>query len=89
MTVRTHTFNGRKYKIEMSGNLDGWCDQYKMGDNQRYITIMAKEGTRNELETIVHESLHACNWRASEQSVEMTAHDIARFLWRLGYRVHK
>lgn len=47
---------------------------------------MRDMGTRIGLETLIHESLHACNWKASEENVTQTAHDIARFLWRLGYR---
>jgi hypothetical protein len=86
MKVRTATFNGRKYKFEMDGRLDGWCDQFKLCESQRHITIMVKERTQNELVTIIHESLHASDWRASEDSVDRTSTEIGRLLWRLGYR---
>jgi hypothetical protein len=85
MTVRTHTFNGRKYKITI-GKMDGLCDTY---NKERELVVMADLETKAGLETAIHESLHACSWPASEDTVTVTASDIARFLWRLGYRVHK
>ena len=82
--VKTATFNGRKYDFELTGALDGCCDQYS--DRGRSIMIMVKPYTRTELETIIHESLHAGNWVASEENVAQAAEDIARLCWRLGYR---
>ncbi len=82
--VRTATFNGRKYNIDMAGKLDGFCDQYSR--NGRNIVIMAKPCTCNELETLIHEGLHACNWATSEDNIQQSSEDISRFLWRLGYR---
>ena len=83
MTVRTHTFNGRKYKITI-GQRDGLCDTY---NKERELIVLTDPKTRAGLETAIHEALHASRWPASEGTVEITAHDIARFLWRLGYRI--
>lgn len=47
---------------------------------------MEELDTAAGLETAVHEALHACNWLKSEAKVTETAHDVAGFLWRLGYR---
>lgn len=80
--VKTHTFNGRKHNIIVQ-ELDGFCDTFKL---ERTMLISCDLDTRVGLETAIHESLHACNWRATESSVTNTAYDIARFLWRLGYR---
>ena len=80
--MNTHTFNGRTYKITI-GDLDGLCDTY---NKERELIIMADLSTRNGLETAIHESLHALKWSASEGTVEVSAHDLARFLWRLNYR---
>lgn len=38
------------------------------------------------LEVIIHEFLHAADWSKDEEWVERVAADLARFLWRLGYR---
>jgi len=84
--VRTHTFNGRKYKIDIGdGHTDGLCDQYATGDS-RYLVSMAAPHTRNELITIIHESLHASNWAETESVVDRVSDEIGRLLWRLGYK---
>ena len=81
--MKSHTFNGRKHTIDI-GRMDGWCDQYK---KQFFIHICRDDtDSRAFMETCIHEALHACNWKASEESVTQTAYDLARFLWRLGYR---
>ena len=80
--MKTHTFCGRKYKIELDP-IDGWCDQRKM---MQQVWLMRDLKTKAGLETAIHEGLHACHWNASEENVTQTAYDIARFLWRLNYR---
>ncbi len=39
-----------------------------------------------ELEVIIHECLHAADWSKDEEWVEAAGADIARVLWRLGWR---
>ena len=85
--VKTHRFHGREYKIVFSERLDGICDQYKL--NQREIFIMTKPHTKDELITIIHESLHAENWAATESVVGRVSREIGSLLWRLGYRLRK
>ena len=88
MTVRTHVFNGRRYLIDVLGPVDGFTEQYTM-DHIRSIIITVAPGTKNELETYIHESLHAENWAATEKVVSRVGKEIADFLWRLGYRKTK
>ena len=83
--VRTHTFNGRRYKIDLVGyKLDGMIEAFALKDRMMYI--MAEAGTKLELETLIHESLHAENWAETEKVVSRVGKEIADFLWRLGYR---
>ena len=85
--VKTYKFNGRKYNIYIyPDGLDGLCDQYQTKKNERDIIISADPATKNGLITLIHESLHAENWRAPEKSVDRTSKEIGEFLWRLGYR---
>ena len=92
MTVKTHVFMGRKYTIHFDqpdgscDNIDGSCDQYKAGPEGLEMTILVDLMTFNGLETTIHEALHACNWRKGEGDVTRAGNDIARFLWRLGWR---
>lgn len=41
------------------------------------------------MDTIIHEALHCIRPELDEQAVADTATDIARLLWRLGYRIDK
>jgi hypothetical protein len=81
--VKTHTFNGRVYKIVIDGPMDGQCTQYKP---EYEIWIMAPLEERKGLITAIHEALHACDWRANEARVDQISTEIGSFLWRLGYR---
>lgn len=40
------------------------------------------------MEIAIHEGTHACFWDIDEEAIAEAAHDVARFLWNLGYR-HK
>ena len=82
--LKTHTFNGVQFDVDLAGPVDGLVDNPKGG--RPSMVICADLDTRRGLEACVHESLHACHFLKSEESVERTARDIARFLWRLGYR---
>jgi len=81
--VLTHTFCGRKYHIDLD-ELDGLTDQ--QDDGKQWLHILRGLDSRVGLETAVHEALHACDWKSREAEVASTAKDVARFLWRLGYR---
>ena len=81
--VKTHTFNGRKYKI-VTEMRDGDCDTYAM--NERFLCVYADMNTRNGLVTLIHESLHAENWAETEAVVDRVSKEIGTLLWRLGYR---
>lgn len=84
MNVRTHTFNGRKYKIEIGEErLDGFCDQYK---DEKILSIWVDLDTKNGLITAIHEAMHAVNWAKNEKTVDSCSVDIGNFLWRLGFR---
>ncbi len=83
MAIKSHSFHGRKYLIDI-GPCDGLCNTHTC---EREIHIFKDLNTRGGLETAIHEALHASQWPASEESVERTAYDIARFLWRLNYRL--
>lgn len=84
MTVKTATFNKTLYHVILD-DLDGNADT----DTKFWLIIERDLNKKIGLETAIHEALHACNWHASEELVEMTARDIARFLWRLGFRRRK
>lgn len=72
--------------------VDGITDNAKT--KGRTIYIDSRLSGERELETILHEYEHACDQCASpavpfvhsEEYVTQKAKDLARYLWRLGYR---
>lgn len=62
----------------------GSCDSPDMPRK----TIRVASGLKgvDRLDTIIHESIHAAHFALDEAFVEQFASDLARILWRLGYR---
>ena len=84
MAIKTHKFNGRTHDIDLS-QCYGYCDSPKQGKPTLYAPLDAY-GEFKTLRVLIHESMHACNWAKREDTVDVCSRDIARFLWRLGYR---
>jgi len=82
--VKTATFNRRKYLVYI-GKLKGCTTISKRPALELYVRTDHLSG-RILLNTLIHESIHACDWDAPEKKVQQMANDISRFLWRLGYR---
>lgn len=84
--VYTHTFSGVKYEVAvLEGSLRGLCSS-PHGREPRLVLCCDLE-SRGGLETAIHEALHASFFAQTEEKVTSTAYDVARFLWRLGYRI--
>lgn len=73
-------------RCKLPDGTDGLCEP--PGRPGKRIKIRKDMGAKDELETLIHEMLHACYWDLDEKAVEEAARDIARALWRLGYRNH-
>lgn len=55
-------------------------------DKNKEIRIWQGAKGEEELDTIIHECLHASGWILDEEFVNDFANDCARILWKLGYR---
>jgi len=92
--VRTHRFRGVKYYIGVDEPYMGWCDKPGTLDPSEYPAIRMPNGlayggskkAKLDLDTLIHECSHACNWKLTESDVSTIAGDISGLLWRLGYR---
>lgn len=71
-------------RVVTLGDADGSCDP--PDQKNKAIKILNSLRGKDELETYIHESLHAAGWHLSEEYVEQYANDLANLLWRLGYR---
>lgn len=81
------TIRGRRYRLiyaRLPHDADGICDA--PDTEGKRIRIRRSLRGRRELDTLIHEMLHAAMWDLDESAVHDTAHDIAAVLWRLGYR---
>lgn len=50
------------------------------------LTILEDLKGQHRLEILIHEFLHAADWDKEEVWVTQAGKDMARFLWKLGYR---
>lgn len=79
---------GRRYQLVFTKlgreQARGSCDPPSIRGKQ--IRIDERLSGEEELEVVLHELLHACDWRADEEHIEQQASDMARVLWRLGWR---
>ena len=87
MLLRTATFLGKRWSLRWIKpyRAEGICEAPDVRGKQLYVP--QEGGTQADLETILHEGLHACGWDIlSEEWVTCAARDIARLAWRLGWR---
>jgi len=84
--VRTHKFKLGHYVVdEMDGPLDGLCD---IPDEYDTLRIFIQDGgSQRALHTAIHEALHAEGLPAKYLDGDYdVSQNVARFLWRLGWR---
>lgn len=84
--LKTITVRGKRMWLvnrPRKGTL-GHCEPPGSGRPTMFIPV---EGdAKHDLDTIVHEILHAGAWDLSEEAVGQIAGDIAKVLWRLDWR---
>jgi len=91
--MKTHTFrilrtDGAvdvvRYRVSPL-DYDGSCDPpHGMAD--REIVLDESVGDRDFLRIALHEAMHALHWHKAEATVDHDSKQLARWLWRLGYR---
>lgn len=62
----------------------GYCESPETPNKK--IVVDSRLTGEERLEVIIHEAKHAGGWYRSEEYVTQEAQDLARLLWRLGYR---
>ena len=70
--------------VELDEETGGECDS--PDTNGKEIRIATDLKDQDKLEVIIHELLHAADWSKDEEWVEVIADDIARTLWKLGWK---
>lgn len=86
------TFIGKKWRLVRTPQRGG--TEKSLGDCEgphvagKKIRVDPGLVGEKELEVLIHEFLHASDWHRSEEWVTEAAQDIARALWRIGYRLN-
>lgn len=78
---------GKRYNLKYIpylGKYDGSCDPPDLIDKS--IRIQSGLKGREELETLIHEFLHALDWSKDESWIDQSSCDISKILWNLGWR---
>ena len=80
--------NGKRWDMVFAPcvDCDGSCDAPTDKNKQIKIAPRLRKDQRRLMEVVVHELIHASDWSKDETWVEPVAEDIARVLWKLGYR---
>lgn len=87
--IKSHTFRGRTYRIipcdpDNPGGALGITDPPSEPDK---MIVAPVDGDKLiDLQTLIHEALHASFWDLDERAVEEADEAIGRFLWRCGWR---
>ncbi len=101
--VKTHKFKLGKYKIEFVDKLYGYADaphtfkdgkpiNYCWEDMSKEMWIIDTGNDYEELDTLVHEALHAegiPDEFIHDKEGNSDTYRLSKFLWRLGYRRKK
>ena len=78
---------GKYWRLRFAANMKDYGDMVDPGKaDGRLIRIGTWQGEADQLDTIIHEALHASLPLLDEAAVHATANDLSRLLWRLGYR---
>jgi len=85
--IRSHTIRGRRWPVEGVRHVrrPALAECVLESSAGHVLRIPLAGDTRDELDTILHELLHAAT-ELDEQAVSETADAAARLLWRLGWR---
>lgn len=82
-TVRA-SIHGKMYTIDLEP-FHALCDDPKRNAPRIHLAN-GLHNTQKSLSYLIHEVLHACQWSATEEKVDQTARDIAKILWKTGWR---
>ncbi len=85
--IKTATFRGVKYKIDFDPDAAGSCDSPKAPPDREMCIHESIKNDQKSLYYITHEALHALFWQRGEDDIVEASQDLARFLWRIGWRL--
>ena len=85
--IKTATFNSVKYKIDLDAQCSCSCDPPHKPPDREICIYEPIKNDQNTLYLMIHEAMHALFWHLPEEDVIIRSKDMARFLWRAGWRL--
>ncbi len=89
--VKTHTFSGQLYKVEEVNRIDGVTDTFDLPDSPEMMILAGTD--LKAFHSAMHEGMEASgmcdNCLHGYEEIDSRlprTWDVARFLWRLGYK---
>ena len=81
---------GRYWNLVRARNLEarGDIDSSSTAGKKIRVNTKVENETEELLEVIIHECLHGMVWDLSEETVQESAVDLAKILYKLGARIH-
>ena len=82
------TINGERWRLEFSrlSDRNGDCDPPTAPGKTIRIASRLLGRQQRLMADVLHECLHAADWSKDEEWVEQVSEDLARILFKLGYR---
>lgn len=78
-----HVFKGRTFEIKIE-KIHGSCEDGIASEGICEIMLDSRDKGLEKLDTMIHESLHACFTNAQEKMISICATSISRKLWSGG-----
>ena len=88
--MRSVTLNGVRYNVTLDLTYDEFIEvpERRGRKKRRELYVDARlKGKQIHLDRLIHAGLHAMSPASPEAWVETTASQLARLLWRAGYRL--
>jgi len=90
--IKQIVLRGKRYRINLASTLGPESDPVygrcsSPNDPGRIIQYDVSLTGQRRLDVFIHEMLHACFWDISEEGIQFASIDIAKSLWRFGYRM--
>ena len=82
--MKSVSINGKRFKVINVPAPKGMC--FPPDSKHKTIRFPVHGDDVGDLTVIIHELLHASFWNIAEENIDQAGYDIARVLWKLGWR---
>ena len=85
--IRTFTVREKPWRMNWKASLDGGKSLGQCFQQSAVVEVALKQPSRELLDTLIHELLHAEFPNEKERSITQAARDISAVLHRVGFRL--